>query len=57
MIVETTSTTITLSWEEPLSLGGRSSDELRYNLWYQGPGDAQPLLSNTVTTTMGGITG
>ena len=56
-VVAISSTTLTLTWEEPVSTGGRSRTELRYNLWFRAAGETSITLSNTVTTTMGVIGG
>ncbi len=56
-IVSTTSTTINLEWDPPLSLGGRN--DTMYILWYQvAEEDNNPIMEGpTVSTTMGTITG
>ncbi len=58
-IVFTTSTTIILEWDPPLSLGGRN--DTMYILWYQVAGSNQevnPIIEGpTISTTMGTITG
>ena len=56
-VVDMSSTTLTLAWDEPVSTGGRSRDELRYNLWFRVVGETNITLSSTVTTTMGLIGG
>ena len=56
-VVDMSSTTLTLAWEEPVSTGGRARDELRYNLWFRAAGETNITLSNTVTTTVGLIGG
>ncbi len=56
-VVSTSSTTLTLAWEEPVSTGGRGRDELRYNLWIRAAEENDIRLSNTVTSTIGVIGG
>ena len=56
-VVDMSSTTLTLAWEEPVSTGGRGRDELQYNLWFSVAGETSITLSSTVTTTMGVIGG
>ena len=54
-IISTTSTSITLTWDPPASLGGRS--DLSYILWYQEEGNETLVVGGTVTTTTGTISG
>ena len=56
-VVNSTSTSVTLAWEEPLSTGGRSREELRYNLWYRIAGEFRVTLYGTVNTTVGKVGG
>lgn len=57
MITYTTSTTITLSWDPPESLGGRV--DIVYTIWYQESvdGSSDRVLVGTLNTTEATITG
>ena len=48
---------VTLSWDEPVSTGGRSREELRYDIWYRLVGDTDTTLYGTANTTRGEIKG
>ena len=54
-IISTTSTSITLTWDPPASMGGRS--DISYILWYQEEGNETLVNGGTVTTTTGTISG
>jgi len=55
MLVRRTDTSVTFSWNAPEDDGGRS--DLMYKLYYQPQGEDNPILGNTVNTTMGTIYG
>ena len=52
-VVNSTSTLVTLTWEEPLFTGGRSRDELRYSIWYRAARGFGVIMYGTVNTTVG----
>ena len=56
-IISTTSSSITLTWDPPASLGGRS--DLSYILWYQEDGNEMLVNGGSTdgNTTMGTISG
>ena len=56
VVTSVTSTSITLTWDPPESLGGRN--DTRYIIWwYQEEGTFDKMRSGTVNTTFGTITG
>lgn len=55
MVVSMTTKTITLTWEQPESTGGRNRKELVYNIWYKLD-SGNLVMASSVNVTRGQIT-